>query len=98
MLCQEEFVTLLDVHRQGWTKREIAAELGYDPATIARWLVAGGPPSPRVVPDSERVMTERCGSGSLSCSGRIRACWRCESAWVRERLAYVVSVPAGSGS
>jgi hypothetical protein len=28
MLCQEEYVTLLDLHRQGWTKKEIAAELG----------------------------------------------------------------------
>jgi transcriptional regulator with XRE-family HTH domain len=59
MLCQEEYLTLLDLHRQGWTKKEIAAELGYHPATIAKWLAAGGPPSPRVVPDSERVMTER---------------------------------------
>ena len=50
---------VLDLHRRGWTSREIAAELGYHPATISKWLAAGGPPQPRVVPDDERVMTQR---------------------------------------
>lgn len=59
MLCQEDYVKVLDLHRQGWTKKEIAAELGYHPATISKWLTAGGPPTARVVPDAERVMTER---------------------------------------
>lgn len=48
-----------DLHRQGWSRKEIAAELGYHPATVAKWLRKGGPPQPRVVPDAERVMTER---------------------------------------
>ena len=59
MLNQEEYVKVLDLHRQGWTKKEIADELGCHPATVTKWLTAGGPPTPRVVPDSERVMTER---------------------------------------
>lgn len=48
-----------DLHRQGWSKKEIAAELGYHPATVAKWLRHDGPPERRVVPDTERVMTER---------------------------------------
>jgi transposase len=59
MLNQEDYVNLLDLHRQGWTKKEIAAELGYHPATVARWLRSGGPPSRPVVPDEARVMTTR---------------------------------------
>jgi transposase len=59
MSCQEDYVKVLDLHRQGWTKKEIAEELGYHPATISKWLAAEGPPERRVVPDDERVMTER---------------------------------------
>lgn len=59
MLNQEDYVKVLDLHRQGWTKKEIAEELGYHPATISKWLAAGGPPLPRVVADEDRVMTER---------------------------------------
>ena len=59
MLNQEDYVKVLDLHRQGWTKKEIAAELGYHPATIAKWIAAGEPPSGRVVPDEERVMNRR---------------------------------------
>jgi transposase len=59
MLNQEEYVKVLDLHRQGWTKKEIAEELGFHPATISKWLAAGGPPAPRVVRDDARVMTQR---------------------------------------
>lgn len=59
MLTQEEYVDLLDLRRQGWTIAEIGEELGYHPATIGKWLKAGGPPKRRVVPDSKRVMTAR---------------------------------------
>lgn len=37
----------MDVHalkNEGWTNTEIAEELGYHPATVAKWLNAGGPP------------------------------------------------------
>ena len=59
MLNQEHYVKALDLYRQGWTKKEIAAELGCHPATISKRLAAGGPPAPRVVPDEARVMTQR---------------------------------------
>jgi IS30 family transposase len=48
-----------DLKRQGWTNREIAAELGFHPATIAKWLRTDGPPVRPVVPDEARVMTVR---------------------------------------
>lgn len=47
MLTQEEFMDVLALKRQGLTNREIADELGYHPATIAKWLAAGGPPARR---------------------------------------------------
>jgi len=59
MLNQEDYVKVLDLHRQGWTNKEIAEELGYHPATISKWLAAGGPPTPRIVGDDERVMSAR---------------------------------------
>jgi transposase len=59
MLNQEDYVKVLDLHRQGWTRKEIAAELGYHPATIAKWLSSEGPPTRPVVPDEARVMTAR---------------------------------------
>jgi len=49
MLTQEEFMDVQALKRQGLTNVEIAAELGYHPATIARWLAAGGPPPKRHV-------------------------------------------------
>jgi transposase len=47
MMTQEEFMDLRAMHRQGWTITEIAAETGYHPATVSRWLKAGGPPPAR---------------------------------------------------
>ena len=50
----------MDVHalkNEGWTNTEIAEELGYHPATVAKWLKAGSPPE-RAAADGERpVMT-----------------------------------------
>lgn len=60
MLTQEEYVhRVLELKRQGWTITEIAAELEYHPATISKWIKAGGPPAKRAVNPSERVVTER---------------------------------------
>jgi len=56
MLNQEDYVRLHELKNEGWTNREIADELGYHPATIAKWLKEGGPPGPRVVPDEAKVM------------------------------------------
>lgn len=58
MLTQEDYVKVLDLHRQGWTNQEIADALGCHPATIAEHL-KDGPPAPRVVPDDVRVMNAR---------------------------------------
>ena len=59
MLNQEDYVRLHDLKRQGWTNREIATELGYHPATIAKWLAGDGPPTRPIVADEERVMNAR---------------------------------------
>ena len=45
MMNQEDFVKLANLRRQGWTIREIAAETGYHPATISKWLREGPPPT-----------------------------------------------------
>lgn len=48
MLTQEEFVNeVLALKHQGFTVTEIAQQLGYHPATISKWLAAGGPPERR---------------------------------------------------
>ena len=50
----------MDLHslkNEGWTNTEIAGELGYHPATVAKWLKEGGPPEAVVVGDECRVMT-----------------------------------------
>jgi transposase len=47
MLAQEEFMDVLAMRRQGLSITEIADATGYHPATISRWLKAGGPPAAR---------------------------------------------------
>jgi transposase len=47
MLSQEEFMDVLALRRQGLTIIEIAAQTGYHPATISKWLTEGGPPERR---------------------------------------------------
>lgn len=47
MLTEEEYMDVLALRRQGLTIGEIAQETGYHPATIAKWLDAGGPPARR---------------------------------------------------
>jgi transposase len=60
MLTQEEYVQrVLELKRQGWSVTEIARELGYHPATISKWLKAGGPPETRTVNPAERVIDDR---------------------------------------
>ena len=58
MMNRETFVKLEDLHKQGWTIKEIAAELGYHPATISKWLKCG-PPVRRAASDEAKVMTAR---------------------------------------
>ena len=60
MLTQEEYVQrVLELQRQGWSVKEIAAELDYHPATVSKWLKSGGPPATRIVNPSERVVDVR---------------------------------------
>ena len=54
---QEEYMDLHSFRNEGWTIKEIAEELGYHPATVAKWLKAGSPPEAVVVGDECRVMT-----------------------------------------
>lgn len=56
MMTQGEFMDVIKLCDAGWTATEIAAEVGYHPATIRRWLKAGGPPAGRQVAAEERVI------------------------------------------
>lgn len=50
----------MDVHalkNEGWTNAEIAEELGYHRATVAKWLEAGGPPEGAAADVERPVMT-----------------------------------------
>lgn len=47
MMNQEEYMDVASLKRQGWTNKQIADHLGRHPATIGRWLKAGGPPPKR---------------------------------------------------
>ncbi|MGC8472738.1 MAG: helix-turn-helix domain-containing protein [Acidimicrobiales bacterium] len=75
MLTQEEFVhRVLELKRQGWSVTEIAAEMGYHPATVSKWLKQGGPPPARRVDPSMRAIGERWAKGiGASVSRRQRA-------------------------
>ena len=41
---QETYVKIEDLRKQGWTVKEIAAETGFHPSTVSRWLRQGAPP------------------------------------------------------
>lgn len=56
MIHQETYVRIHDLHRQGWTCKEIAAETGLHPSTVSKHLKADGPPTSRLTPDSSLVM------------------------------------------
>jgi transposase len=63
MMTQEEYVNeVLALRRQGKTISEIAEELEYHPATISKWLKAGGPPPARTIDPAVRVIDERWGA------------------------------------
>jgi transposase len=58
MMTQEEFMDVLGMRRQGLSFKEIGDDLGYHPATIAKWVKAGGPPPARTVEEVDRVVDE----------------------------------------
>jgi transposase len=57
MMTQEEYMNVIALHRQGWTNKQIAEALQRHPATIAKWIVDGGPPGSRDF-TAERVVDE----------------------------------------
>jgi len=56
MMSQETYVNINDLHRQGWTIQEIAAETGWHRTTISNYLKNGPPPATRVTEPT--VMTD----------------------------------------
>lgn len=47
---------VLAMKRRGMSFREIGDELGYHPATIAKWVKAGGPPPGRTLSEQDRAV------------------------------------------
>lgn len=58
MLTQEEYVDVLKLKHEGLTITEIAEELGYHPATVSRWIRAGGPPAKRESSDRQELVID----------------------------------------
>ena len=54
---QEHHVEVHALKNESWTNIEIAEELGYHPATVAKWLKADGPPERAAVDRERPVMT-----------------------------------------
>jgi transposase len=70
MLTQEEYVNeVLVLKHQGLTINEIAEVLGYHPATISKWLAAGGPPGRRQA-QAPPLMDERWAARVAELLGR----------------------------
>ena len=57
MMTQETYVNINDLHKQGWTIAEIAAETGWHRTTVSRHLKNGPPPAER--PTEATVMTDK---------------------------------------
>jgi len=57
MMSQETYVNINDLHKQGWTISEIAAETGWHRTTVSDRLKNGPPPTER--PTEATVMTDR---------------------------------------
>jgi len=59
MLTQEEYMDVLKLKHEGFTITEIADELGYHPATVSRWIRAGGPPAQRETEPQELLIDDK---------------------------------------
>lgn len=59
MLNQEEYVRMHELTNERQTNRWVAEELGYHPATIARWLDEDGLPIPVAPARQWRRLTGR---------------------------------------
>ena len=58
MMTQEEYVDVLAMRRLGKSYVEIGNELGYHPATIAKWVKNGCPPPARTIDETDRVIDQ----------------------------------------
>lgn len=58
MMTQEEYMDVVALRRQGWTITQIAEAVGRHPATVSRWIRAGGPPARREF-TGERLVDDR---------------------------------------
>jgi hypothetical protein len=58
MLTHEEYMDVLKLKHERFTITEIADELGYHPATIAKRIAAGGPPPERETDRSALLIDE----------------------------------------
>ena len=59
MMTQEEWMDVKALRAAGWTIAQIAAQVGYHPATVSRWLKRGGPPARRATANEALVIDER---------------------------------------
>lgn len=59
MMIQETYVNIRGLREQGWTIKEIAAETGFCPATVSKYLKQGPPSARREAPDAAKVMNAR---------------------------------------
>ncbi len=66
MMTQEEYMDLLAMRRQSKSIAEIAEELGYHPATVSKWLEAGGPPPKRSVAPAVAVIDDTTAARRIS--------------------------------
>ena len=57
MMNQEQYMDVHALKNEGWTSKEIAEELGFHPATVAKWLKASGPPERVAAAGEGPVMT-----------------------------------------
>jgi transposase len=59
MMTKLEYERVVALRSQGLAITEIARQLGYHPATITKWIRAGGPPDGRSRSESDRVIDSR---------------------------------------
>lgn len=59
MMTREEYERALALRSQGRSLKEIGRQLNLHPATVGKWIRAGGPPGARAGGDVERVVNAR---------------------------------------
>lgn len=59
MMTKEEYQQVVALRAQGLTIKQTARRLGYHPATISKWIRAGGPPDARIAASASRVLDSR---------------------------------------